>query len=43
METKTILLFVVIIAILAFCVYLLSNVGEFIRGFEDGFNAAKNK
>ncbi|WP_302622684.1 hypothetical protein [Sphingobacterium sp. HMSC13C05] len=42
METKTILLFV-IIAILAFCVYLLSNVGEFIRGFEDGFNAAKNK
>gem|GEM_PF-4733659 len=24
------------------CVYLLSNVGEIIRGFEDGFNAGRN-
>lgn len=43
MEIKKLLKFVVIVAIVAFCVYLLFNVGEFIRGFEDGFNAASNK
>ncbi|WP_282637697.1 hypothetical protein [Sphingobacterium thalpophilum] len=42
MEIKTLLKFVGIIAVLAFCVYLLSNVGEIIRGFEDGFNAGRN-
>lgn len=40
MAIKTLLKFV---AVLAFCVYLLSNVGEPIRGFEDGLNAARNK
>lgn len=43
MEIKTLLKFLGIIAVLAFCVYLLSNVDELIRGFEDGFNAASNK
>ncbi|WP_277603201.1 MULTISPECIES: hypothetical protein [Sphingobacterium] len=43
MKIKTLLKFVGIIAVLAFCVYLLSNVGELIRGFEDGLNAARNK
>jgi len=43
MEIKTLLKFVGIIAVLVFCVYLLSNVGELIRGFEDGLNEARNK
>jgi hypothetical protein len=39
MEIKTFLKFVAIVAVLALCGYLLPNVGEFVRGFEDGLNA----